>query len=161
MFRASTGECVGRFEVEGNTFAFMQDGSGFVALADKRWELLLHFFDSATPDMNVPLPGPPAYDRRQPEKRPADGSVSIHDLATNRDGSIIFTYFYRHHSEGETDRRRRSIARWDRSTLRWSEVDLGPVADGTDLESTLVLDVNGRTSRDTTDVPGTNWGNGS
>jgi hypothetical protein len=140
VYRADTGECVGRFEINGYPFAFRPDGSAFVALLNDSWGLLAHSFDRAEPDTIVPLPGKPAYQRVQGDQRPADSSVWIEQLATTNDGSAVFTFLYRYRRDGDKNRRRRYLARWDRSTHRWSETDMGPDAEWSGIHLSLRLD---------------------
>jgi hypothetical protein len=133
VYRAQTGEFVGQYDVDAYHLALRPDGTGFVAPTNDPRELLVHAFDRATPDTTVLLPGPPAFDPRQPEKRPPPGSVSNGTLATNNDGSVIFTFLYRFHQEGDKDRGHRYLARWDRSTQQWTEADMGPACESVDI----------------------------
>ena len=153
VFRAESGEWVGRFDVRRDTFTCRPDGAGFVALANDRWELLVHSFDPAIADTTVPLPGRPALQLPRGNDRPAEGSIWIEQLSTTNDGSAIFTFLDRYHRDGDEDRRRRFLARWDRSTQRWSEVDMGPVTRSASSLSALRLDTRGRYLGTTNFVP--------
>jgi hypothetical protein len=144
---AESGNCIGQIDSDLEIFGFATSGSGFVCLMKDRWALLVHSFDPAVPDAVVPLPGPSAHDPQWADKPPPNGSVSIDRPVLTGDGSAVFVHIRRHQQDGEKkDRERLYLARWDRTTQKWSEIDLGPIVHpvGPATVPTLYADASGR-----------------
>jgi hypothetical protein len=128
-YGADDAALAGRYDVTDDEFycAMRMNRSGFVALMSDRWALLVHSFDHPETDVFVPLPGFPVPEWRDGKRRVVDGSISIAKLASTNDGSVVFALLDRHHADGEKDRCRRFLARWERVTRKWTEVDQGPI----------------------------------
>jgi hypothetical protein len=142
VFHSATGELIGRYPVNFWQWGQSPNGSGFVARITDTRELMLRSFDSSKPATMVPLPGPQS--QSSDSERPATGSISIDQVATNNDQSAIFAILYRHTQEGEKDRRRRLLARWDRATNQWTECDMGPDAGWSSLGVCVHIDPTSR-----------------
>lgn len=121
------------------------DGSGFVAIDFKKWQLISASFDPEKPITAIPLPGPQAKPDYQQDIRPLKGSVSIDDVASNNDGSIYFALLRRYEPDGDKDRAYKYIARWDQATQQWTESYMGPQIDSRSFRNwQLDIDQSGR-----------------